>query len=560
VHAAFEATARSHVPDNGQVTATNHVLLPKGSLLLHIGPHKTGTTSVQSAFHTARRELARHGVRYAGPDRHPVVAAQAAIEAPGGGPRRARSIGSWRAILREVTRARRDRVVLSSEWFADAEPEAIGRIVGDLDPTRVHVVVTLRSLAQILPSQWQQYVAAGSTLAYEPWLESIFGAPAQIATPTFWHRHRHDRLVARWAEVVGPGNVTAVVVDDRDRGAVLRAFEDLVGIPRGTLAAEPDRLNRSFTFAETELLRALNAAFGRAIDDANLRLNLGLYGTAAAMRLREPGPTEPRIETPAWATQRAAEVQREIVDGIERLGMRVIGDLRWLQADRGVAIREPRRAPAEDAGIRPEDADAWTEDADAWPEVAAAAGMGALAATGLARGSGTSALRPLSTERLARVAYQRVRDGMRLRLRALPSGPSTVPTPSAADRPLTPREHLALDRFRVAILAEGLSASLYDRLVREGAIPEMQRSVAPAAVGVDARSPAWPEIGSALVMGVVRASGLLGRGAAGRSLPPPRARIETLEVARVSTPVVALVVLWRVLAGLPGRLLPRAGS
>lgn len=525
------------------MTATDEVLLPEGSLLLHIGPHKTGTTSVQSAFHAARRELARQGIRYAGPDRHPVAAAQAAIETPGPGARRVHAIRPWQALVREVKRARRERVVLSSEWFADAEPDAIRRIVGELDPARVHVVVTLRSLAMILPSQWQQYVAAGSTIAYEPWLESIFADSGQVATPTFWHRHLHHRLVGRWTDVVGPGNVTVVVVDDRDRDVVLRAFETLVGVPRGTLVAETDRQNRSFTLAETELLRSLNAALARTIDDPNLRLNLGLYGSAAAMRGREPGATEPRIKTPPWAEVRAAEVQRQIIEGIERLGVRVVGDLRTLAPER------PSPTP------KPQGQD--DEAAAAWPNVIAAAGVGALAATGLARGNRSGALAPLSTERLARVAYQRFRDGLRLRLQSLGRRRSAAMTSIPEERVLTPIESAALESFRAAVVAEGLPATLADRVVREGIIPELQRS---AAVAAEGPPPPWPEVGTALVMGIIRASGLLGAGGGGRAVPPPRARIETLEVARVSTRIVALVVLRRLLAGLPGRLSARTGS
>ena len=49
-------------------------------------------------------------------------------------------------------------MVLSSEFFADASPEAIRRVVGELDPAKVQVVVTLRPLARIIPSQWQQCV------------------------------------------------------------------------------------------------------------------------------------------------------------------------------------------------------------------------------------------------------------------------------------------------------------------------------------------------------------------------------------------------------------------
>ena len=149
-------------------------LLPAGACLLHIGPHKTGTTSVQSAFHLARRELAAYGVHYAGPDRHPVIAVQAAIEARVGGGRRGGSLDRWRSLVAEIARHPAERVVLSSEWFSDADTASIRRVVGDLDPARVHVVLTVRSLARLLPSQWQQHVAAGLTLAYEPWLDAVF--------------------------------------------------------------------------------------------------------------------------------------------------------------------------------------------------------------------------------------------------------------------------------------------------------------------------------------------------------------------------------------------------
>ena len=40
--------------------------LPEGSVLLHIGPHKTGTTAIQGALAAARAELAEHGVTYPG--------------------------------------------------------------------------------------------------------------------------------------------------------------------------------------------------------------------------------------------------------------------------------------------------------------------------------------------------------------------------------------------------------------------------------------------------------------------------------------------------------------
>ena len=517
--------------------------LAPGTVLLHIGPHKTGTTSVQSAMHIARRGLHARGVHYAGPDRHPVVAAQAAIEEPGPGGQRSSPIARWHALLAEIARHRAELVVLSSEWFADAEPSAIRRIVDELGGDRVHVVVTVRPLVRLLPSQWQQHVAAGSTIGYGPWLESVFGGSETGVARAFWHRHRHDQLVDRWRTVVGADRITVVVVDEVDRRAVLAAFETLTGLENGSLVAEADRANRSLTAPEAELLLATNARLAAEMPDPNLRLNLGLYGVAAALRLREPGPDEPRIETPAWAVARALAFGREIVAGIERSGVRVIGDLDSLvsRSGAGTAATSDTATPAEG----PADAD--------WPGIVASAALGALLAAGLAR-TGRNArgrLEPLSNDRLAHVVVHRVRNALRNRLR--PVRPATGGSGDLRAAPsgdvASPAIEAALARFSAALRDQGLSGTLYDSVTNQGVIPQLLRLEPHRSPGdpVD-----WPAIGAAFVVGIVHAAGL-SSGAVGKSRrrrPPPRARIETLEVAGVSTPAVALELGRRVLAGI----------
>jgi hypothetical protein len=523
--------------------------LGPGTILLHIGPHKTGTSSVQSAFHGARQALRRRAIHYAGPDRHPVVAAEAAIEAPRPGQRRRRPIARWNELVSEIERHRSQLVVLSSEWFADADPAAIQRIVGQLGADRVHVVVTLRSLVRLLPSQWQQYVAAGSTIGYEPWLESLFGAPERVATPSFWHRHRHDQLVERWRAVVGGDRVTVVVVDEVDRRWVLASFEALTGLDEGTLVAEADRANRSLTAPEAELLRAVNARLAEEIPDANLRLNLGLYGVAAALRLREPGASEPRIETPAWAIERAIEVGREIVAGIEGSGVRVVGDLHAL--DEAPAVGAPSRRKGRSETHIPTEVD--------WPGIVAAAAFGALTATGLARTrrDARRRLKPLSNVRLLRVVGQRARNAAANVLRAVRAqlgarAPAGLPATAGTGDAASPGVLAALERFAVVLGDQGLPRSLYDSIIRKGVMPELER-LEPRP-GSDTVA-GWPEIGAAVVIGIARASGLLqpAGGASPRRLPPPRAGVETIEVAGVSTPAVAAELVRRVISrSLPG--------
>jgi hypothetical protein len=130
--------------------------LQAGVRLLHIGPHKTGTTMIQDALHLARERLAAQGVVYPGTGRQPLRAMLAVTGQPTllGEPEP--DMADWALLVREVTAARDQRVVVSSEFLAQASDAAACRVVSDLGGPRVHVVVTLRPLTRILPSQWQQ--------------------------------------------------------------------------------------------------------------------------------------------------------------------------------------------------------------------------------------------------------------------------------------------------------------------------------------------------------------------------------------------------------------------
>jgi hypothetical protein len=212
--------------------------LQPGARLLHIGPHKTGTTAVQGAFHLARERLAGQGVVYAWPGRQALLPALAVTGRPPllGGPQP--GMADWDKLVREVCAAGDQRVVVSSEFFADATERVIRRVTGELGGPRVHVVVTLRALARLLPSQWQQYLQNGLRMPYLEWLEGTLAQPPRTPTPNFWYRHRHDKLVARWAQAVGAQSVTVIMVNESDRMALLRAFESLLGLPGGFLIPE----------------------------------------------------------------------------------------------------------------------------------------------------------------------------------------------------------------------------------------------------------------------------------------------------------------------------------
>ncbi len=306
--------------------------LPDGVRLLHIGPHKTGTTTMQAAFHQNREPLAAQGVHYPGNRAHPMTAVMAAASGravPSSQPDAARN--RWHRLAEEVRASEARAVVLSSEFFCEADDTRIRAILDDLAADPVHVVITLRPLVRIFGSQWQQYMQNRMVISYETWLDAMLNKPEDgTVTPSFWKRHRHDRLVRRWADAVGADNLTVIVVDESDRRMLVRTFEELLGLTDGTLEPRDPGANRSLTYAEAELLRAFNRSYldhGWSHADYT---RLVRFGAARHLQQRRPAADEPRVLTPAWAVERGSEIGAEMVTGIRATGVRVIGSLEVL--------------------------------------------------------------------------------------------------------------------------------------------------------------------------------------------------------------------------------------
>jgi hypothetical protein len=319
--------------------------LPADVVVLHIGPHKTGTTTLQHTFHTSRPQLAEHSVRYAGPGGQSMLAALAMTGRPGRKGDRVATPRHWQDLVEEVHGARKERIVVSSEFFADSDEDVPAKVVNGLGRDRVHVVVTLRPLSKIMPSQWQQYVQNGQRLRYPDWLtQMLIEAPFDKSVGTFWRRHSHGELVERWASVVEPGRMTVIVLDESDRRMLLDTFEGLLDLPSGLLVPAQgvsNRSNRSLTLAEVEVVRLLNEEFARRRWPDSLYGKIVRVGVAKQLLKRQPAPDEAMITTPRWALEKAAELGAQTAARITAAGVNVIGDLGALSANS--APRRPRR-------------------------------------------------------------------------------------------------------------------------------------------------------------------------------------------------------------------------
>jgi hypothetical protein len=385
------------------VTEEDDLLLAPGTRLLHIGPHKTGSTMVQGAFCLARERLAAEGIFYPGKGRQPLTPVLAVTGQPpllGGIPPK---IAYWNDLVRNIHAAGTQRVVLSSEFFDEADDAAAHRIVTDLGGSRVHVVVTLRPLTSIIPSQWQQYLQNGYSFSYPEWLEGILSEPPRTPTPGFWRRHRHDELIARWAAAAGPENLTVIVTDESDPMMVLRTFESMLGLPAEFLVPQPGTVNRSLTLAEAEFVRLLNQEYERqGWPDRKYPVFMRDGAIARMKAARQPAPDEQKIVTPGWAVERAVSIGAEMAGNIQALGVRVVGDISTLS---GIP---PRAAgSAADHGAVPPPIPA---------EAAALAVAGAFSAGGVGGQPAEDVLSEIRAKVIMRVLISRARQRLRIAL------------------------------------------------------------------------------------------------------------------------------------------------
>ncbi|MCB0919209.1 MAG: hypothetical protein KDC39_11655 [Actinobacteria bacterium] len=275
--------------------------MPDNAVLLHVGPRKTGTTALQSAFANARGDLKRLGISYPGHDLNQRGRIRKMLR---GGEFSVGAGGQWPG-----------RVVLSDETCDYLTFAAARTIAERIGRQRLAVLITARPMARQLPSVWQQKVKRGNTdTTLADWLTDSLSGPSQ---PLWW---RVDRMADTWRTLLGPDRVFVLLLDEEDHQALFRDVERLLDLPPDLL--HPSMSNRGLTLEETEAVRQLNLSDSRAI-----------HGTAALddgvnrlVETRVPHESERRPKLPGWARSQVWTLQQTIVEGL-RSQPNVIGDL-----------------------------------------------------------------------------------------------------------------------------------------------------------------------------------------------------------------------------------------
>jgi hypothetical protein len=305
---------------------------PGGSrpvVYLHIGEPKTGTTFVQQAMWATRASLAAQGVVLPGfSDRDHFRASRDLREV-----RMADSdpgdpwTGDWDVLAGQALRVP-GAAVISNELLAACTDQQASRAVRSLWPADVHIIVTVRDIASLLPAEWQETVKTRGTAPWEQWLESVIAAtPDADRRRRSWFWTVHDTLATleMWSQNVPSDQVHVVTVPRHGPpGALWTRFASVLGAEAADSGFPEARVNSSIGPAEAEFLRQFNEALPDELPGWFYTHQLRRVITQNALRTRLP---QTRLALPPGPDAWAREQSEILIAGLRDGKYHIVGDL-----------------------------------------------------------------------------------------------------------------------------------------------------------------------------------------------------------------------------------------
>jgi hypothetical protein len=289
---------------------------------------KSGTSYIQGMLWRNRAALYRDGVLYPGEKwTDQVEAARDVLH--GGSANRTIAAGSWRAMADTMTDWTGRAAIMSMELLSFAGPARITEIVGSFGSADLHIVLTARDLARVIPSAWQESTQNSQTWTWPDYVASLTGESdaEPLAFKRFWRQHDIAAIATSWAAEVGADHVHLVTVPHpgQPRDELWRRFCTVVQLdPDAYPGALQVRGNPAVGAASAEFLRRLNIEVGSELDITTYERLVKRFLAKNTLAHRSG---EARLSLPpryhGWAVARA----RELISGVEAAGVHVVGDL-----------------------------------------------------------------------------------------------------------------------------------------------------------------------------------------------------------------------------------------
>jgi hypothetical protein len=321
-------------------------------VFLHIGAMKTGTTYLQQVMIQNKDALAAHGHLFPGATWSDQV--RAAHDVLGHHRERgvrSRAAGAWDAVTAEMLAWQGPAAVLSVEFLSFGGAKAARRVVEGLAGAEVHVVLTVRDTAEVLPGLWQTHCANGGTASWPGFARSArFGAgmgplsqPLGQGARLFRRALDVPRMLDVWSSVVPPERLHVVTVPrpGAPRELLWERFAGVVGVDPAVATEPAAGHNPSLGYASADLMRRLNSELGRL---PRHRYNPTLKHYLAEKVLAERRSLEQRARLDAATEELALRWNRRVRTALESSTAHLVGDLE----DLPVTAPEVAAGPVED--------------------------------------------------------------------------------------------------------------------------------------------------------------------------------------------------------------------
>lgn len=261
-------------------------------LYIHIGFHKTGTSTIQHFLSGNGDLLARHGVIYPRAGRRATAHFNLTAELMGKVSYAERK-GSWTDLLAEMAAKPGTDFIISSEGFHTLNPEQIKSVRDRLAGVDVTICAYVRDLCESLVSRYSQKVKSGSwTGTFDEFFERLYASRGEEDA----YNSMYAQL-ERWANVFGWAAMRVRSLDPRDLtgGELLTDVLSIVGLHTEEVLSQTSvesisARNISPGWKELELVRDFHRFSGGLRADRSLRRE-GRFKTIreVASRIRRAG-------------------------------------------------------------------------------------------------------------------------------------------------------------------------------------------------------------------------------------------------------------------------------
>jgi hypothetical protein len=300
---------------------------------VHIGLHKTGTTYLQNLMRVNRESMAEQDVEFTCGKGEPFQVF-AVWDLQGRRPRGSddkRIAGSWPALVEAVNTSGHATALISEERLSLCSLKQLRKAARAFPDSEVQVVVTVRDLARVLVSAWQEEIKNDKTWTWQQYAAAVRDPQQATRTPAraFWARQDVVKICEAWEAAVPASRMTIVTVprSPAPPNVLVERFASVVGFDPAQFGAEAGWNNETVGVAATEVIRRVNERLEGRLNQR--QYDHAIKATVVPMLAKRTEPvrfTLPAEELP-WVSERADEMIRLLA----ARGYPVVGDLEELR-------------------------------------------------------------------------------------------------------------------------------------------------------------------------------------------------------------------------------------